>query len=388
MVAYSLIKQMKKIFLCIVALLPLLAFAQEPQPFLIKGKVGAFNAPARVYLIYQLGANRVIDSAQISNGSFNFKGQIVNPTPAFLVIDRKGAGLNALDSTVDNLSLFIDKGEFAVTSPDSVAKAQITGSKINDDNKKLMAQLKPLIAQAQKLRAEESGASPSQQNTAEFQNAMQAKHKELQVAEKATLKLFILANPDSYLSLLALNSVGGPSPDPAELDPLYDSLSQRLKDTETAKVFKKSLDVLRNTAIGVMAPDFSQNDVNGAPVKLSSFRGKYVLLDFWASWCGPCRQENPNVVKVYNKYKDKNFTILSVSLDKADGRNAWIEAIKNDGLTWTQVSDLKFWNNQVAALYAITSIPANFLIDPNGKIIARDLRGDDLETKLGEVLGK
>ncbi len=370
------------------ALLPLLAFAQEPQPFLIKGKVGAFNAPARVYLIYQLGANRVIDSAQISNGSFNFKGQIVNPTPAFLVIDRKGAGLNALDSTVDNLSLFIDKGEFAVTSPDSVAKAQITGSKINDDNKKLMAQLKPLIAQAQKLRAEESGASPSQQNTAEFQNAMQAKHKELQVAEKATLKLFILANPDSYLSLLALNSVGGPSPDPAELDPLYDSLSQRLKDTETAKVFKKSLDVLRNTAIGVMAPDFSQNDVNGAPVKLSSFRGKYVLLDFWASWCGPCRQENPNVVKVYNKYKDKNFTILSVSLDKADGRNAWIEAIKNDGLTWTQVSDLKFWNNQVAALYAITSIPANFLIDPNGKIIARDLRGDDLETKLGEVLGK
>ncbi|HEY8780106.1 MAG TPA: TlpA disulfide reductase family protein [Mucilaginibacter sp.] len=379
---------MKKTFLCIMALLPLLAFAQEPQPFLIKGKVGAFNAPARVYLIYQLGANRVIDSAQISNGSFNFKGQIVNPTPAFLVIDRKGAGLNALDSTVDNLSLFIDKGEFAVTSPDSVAKAQITGSKINDDNKKLMAQLKPLIAQAQKLRAEESGASPSQQNTAEFQNAMQAKHKELQVAEKATLKLFILANPDSYLSLLALNSVGGPSPDPAELDPLYDSLSQRLKDTETAKVFKKSLDVLRNTAIGVMAPDFSQNDVNGAPVKLSSFRGKYVLLDFWASWCGPCRQENPNVVKVYNKYKDKNFTILSVSLDKADGRNAWIEAIKNDGLTWTQVSDLKFWNNQVAALYAITSIPANFLIDPNGKIIARDLRGDDLETKLGEVLGK
>jgi peroxiredoxin len=379
---------MKKIFLYIIVLLPLMAFAQEPQSFLIKGKVGSFNTPARAYLIYQLGANRVIDSAQISNGSFNFKGQIINPTPAFLVIDRKGIGLNGLDSTVDNLSFFIDKGEFAITSPDSVAKAQITGSKINDDNNKLMAELKPLIGQAQKLKAEESAASPAQQNTAEFQNTMQAKHKELQLAEKATLKIFILANPDSYLSLLALNSVGGPSPDPGELDPLYDSLSQRLKDTETAKIFKKSLDALRNTAIGVVAPDFTQNDVNGVPVKLSSFRGKYVLLDFWASWCGPCRQENPNVVKVYNKYKDKNFTILSVSLDRADGRTAWIEAIKNDGLTWTHVSDLKFWNNQAATLYSVTSIPASFLIDPNGKIIARDLRGDDLENKLKEVLEK
>jgi len=111
-------------------------------------------------------------------------------------------------------------------------------------------------------------------------------------------------------------------------------------------------------------------------------------LDFWASWCGPCRQENPNVVKAYNKYKDKNFTILSVSLDKADGKAAWLAAIQNDGLTWTQVSDLKFWNNQAAALYFVTSIPSNFLIDPSGKIIARDLRGDDLDAKLAEVLSK
>ncbi len=200
--------------------------------------------------------------------------------------------------------------------------------------------------------------------------------------------MFILSNPNSYLSILALYSVGGPSPDPAELDTLYNSLSTELKNMEAAKVFKTQLDVLRHTSVGVMAPDFTQNDVNGVPVKLSSFRGKYVLLDFWASWCAPCREENPNVVKAYNKYKDKNFTILSVSLDKPDARNNWLAAIKNDGLSWTQVSDLKFWNNEAATLYSITSIPSNFLIDPNGKIVAKDLRGGDLENMLEQVLGK
>src|SRR5882757_7282729 len=184
---------------------------------------------------------------------------------------------------------------------------------------------------------------------------------------------------------MALYSVGGPSPNPVELDSLYNTLSPALKGTETAANFQKALEPLKHTAPGTMAPDFTQNDANGVPVKLSSFRGKYVLVDFWASWCGPCREENPNVVRVYNKYKDKNFTILGVSLDKAEGRANWLAAIKSDGLNWTQVSDLKFWSNQVAALYYVSSIPANFLIDPSGKIIAKDLRGDDLDDKLKEV---
>jgi thiol-disulfide isomerase/thioredoxin len=379
---------MKKIFLYVLALLPVMAFAQEPQPFEIKSKIGDLNAPARAYLIYQFGANRMLDSALITNGSFDFKGKILNPSAAFLVIDRNGIGLDRLDSNVDNLSFYIDKGEFSISSKDSVAKAKITGSQINDDNKKLLTQLKPIIEKARGLKAEQDAASPATQNTAEFQNAMQAKQKQLQLEEKAILKIFILSNPDSYLSLLALNSVEGPSPEPAELDPLYNSLSERLKNTETAKVFKKALDELRPTAIGALAPDFTQNDVNNVPIKLSSFRGKYVLVDFWASWCGPCRQENPNVVKVFNKYKGKNFTILSVSLDKTDGRGNWLAAIKNDGLSWTQVSDLKFWNNEAAVLYNVKAIPANFLLDPNGKIIAKDLRGDDLPNKLEEVLGK
>ncbi len=379
---------MKRIFLYIIALLPFTAIAQTPQSFVINSKMTALNSPSRAYLIYQLGANRQIDSAEINNGSFVFKGNIIYPVSAFLVIDHKGVGLTRLDSTADALNFFIDKGEITVNGKDSIAKAKIIGSPINDDNKKLLAQLAPVFNEAKKINAEETAAPPAQQNTAEFQNTMQAKHKEIASAQKAVLKMFIIANPDSYISLLALSSVGGPSPDPAELESLYDSLSPRLKDMETAKVLKNSINALKINAVGAMAPDFTQTDVNGTPVKLSSFRGKYVLIDFWASWCGPCRQENPNVVKAYKKYKDKNFTIIGVSLDRAESKSNWIDAIKSDGLNWTQVSDLKFWNNEVAVLYSIRSIPANFLIDPNGKIIGKDLRGNDLENKLEDVLGK
>ncbi len=369
-------------------MLPALAFAQDPATFSIQSKVGTLNAPAKAYLIYQYGANKVIDSAQISAGSFNFTGQILTPTNAIMVIDHTGVGFEKLDEKADVLNFYIDKGDFAMSSPDSISKAQITGSPINDDNKKLIAALKPIKDKAKKLSDDKNGATPAQQLSAEFKASIVVRQKELQLTQKTILKQFILANPNSYLSLLALYSVDGPSPDPADLEPLYNSLSDNVKSTETAKVFKTALDKLKLTAAGVMAPDFTQNDVNGLPVKLSSFRGKYVLIDFWASWCRPCREENPNVVKAYNAYKDKNFTVLGVSLDKEDGKAAWLSAIKADGLNWTQVSDLKYWNNQAAALYYVSSIPANFLIDPNGKIIAKDLRGDDLENKLKELLDK
>ncbi len=137
-------------------------------------------------------------------------------------------------------------------------------------------------------------------------------------------------------------------------------------------------------AVGYPAPDFTMADTEGKQVSLSSFKGKYVLLDFWASWCGPCRGENPNVVANYNKYKTKNFTVLGVSLD--EDKTAWLAAIKKDNLTWTHVSDLKGWSNAVAKVYGVESIPFNALLDPSGKIIATDLRDEDLGKKLGEIL--
>lgn len=389
---------MKKIFFCLIALLPALAFGQAAQPFTVKAKIGKLNAPAKAYLVYRLGANNVTDSAAIKDGEFTLTGLAMSPVSASLFIDYKGGGFASYvaknfpdggpSKTADLLNFYIEKGTINITSPDSAAKAEVSGTPSNEDNKTLKAGLKTIMAKAQRLMAEAQTATPTQQQSPAFQNSMQAKFKVIQAEQKTFLKSFITQNPNSYLSLLALTSVAGPAPDVSEVEPLYDLLSPELKGTEQAIQIKGAMDGLKLTAIGAMAPDFIQNDVNGLPVRLSSFKGKYVLLDFWASWCGPCRQENPNVVRTYNKYKNKNFTILGVSLDRESGKAAWLAAIKSDGLAWTQVSDLKYWNNLAATVYGVQSIPQNFLIDPTGKIIAKGLRGDDLDNKLGELLGK
>ena len=155
-------------------------------------------------------------------------------------------------------------------------------------------------------------------------------------------------------------------------------------DQQLAQMAQQNHQDSASTWIGKQAPDLALPDVNGHPVPLTSFRGKYLLVDFWASWCGPCRAENPNVVKAYNEFKGKNFAILGVSLDKEKG--AWQEAVRSDNLDWSQVSDLKFWSSKAVETFKFDGIPFNVLIDPQGKVIAESLRGDDLENKLKEVL--
>jgi peroxiredoxin len=205
--------------------------------------------------------------------------------------------------------------------------------------------------------------------------------------KKDKLIEFVRSHPAYYIDLIALRQTLIPVPDDISItDRLFNSLDDKVKETPSGLELKRTIANFMKVATGKPAPLFTAPDTSGHAVSLASFRGKYVLLDFWASWCGPCREENPNVVEAYKEFHPKNFEIISVSLDQPGKRENWVNAIRQDGLHWQHVSDLKFWDSEVAKLYSIRSIPQNFLIDPQGKIIAANLRGKALWTTLQTVL--
>ncbi|RKR80430.1 thiol-disulfide isomerase/thioredoxin [Mucilaginibacter gracilis] len=371
---------MKKQLTTALILLPTILLAQQVN-YQIHGRVGTLDAPAKAYLTYRTDLGNTTDSATITQGNFSFSGKLDDPLKANLIISQDGENLRKLRKA-DAIVLYLENGNIAVEATDSVSHARINAGSLNKANQELTQALLPYTNQ---LRAATLTyrSLPKEQQNEQAEKEYDKKTDAIEQNQKIVLASFIKTHSNTIISLDALKTFGGYFPEASEVEPLYNKLTADVKSSKSGVEYGKLLQSWKLTALGAKAPVFAQNDKDGNAITLDSFKGKYVLIDFWASWCGPCRRENPHVVKAFEQYKDKNFTILGVSLDSK--RDAWIKAVEDDKLNWAQVSDLKYWKNDVAVLYGVRAIPQNFLLDPNGKIIAKNLTGDKLTEKLQQI---
>jgi peroxiredoxin len=367
-------------------MVPKTLFAQEAKPFSITGRLTGMDARWVTLIYYKNGKERD-DTAAVVNHTYTLTGSVPGGTTAILKNGLPGDLL-----TAGNMVLFYLSPEtFRISHTETFSRAAFEGSPANTEFLRMRATARTFYRRTEDLKRQLAVAESKQEDAGarSARDSLQSL-----TAQKADLLYgnYVRENTTSPLQVYAFNKYYVASrgdKDVAKLQSLFDLLPDSIREMPSSKAFQQQLTnaVTFNTAVvvGKMAPDFTMDDTLDKPVSLSSFRGHYVLLDFWASWCMPCRAENPNVVKAYKRYHGKGFDILSVSLDQPDARTKWLKAIHDDGLIWNHVSDLKYWNNAAVKLYGIQGIPQNFLIDPQGKIVARNLRGDDLDKALEGV---
>ncbi len=368
---------MKKLSLLLL-LCPFIVLAQpSPKPkvpatgFTIEGKLDGYPDGTEIHL-YKNGENTEMGTAKLLKSKFTLKGKVAEPVLCFLII---GEG--------KPVEIYIENSAISFKSKKVQPPVyEIEGSASHKVFEGFIKKFLPLAQQLNSLASSINGAMPGPER-----EALMVTYNNLQQNLQNEIDKLVAEKPGSPVSAFILNATYQFNEDVVALERRFNLLDASVRNMESGKLLEQFIAEKKIGAVGTQSIDFTQPDTTGAPVSLSSFRGKYVLVDFWASWCGPCRQENPNVVENFNKFREKNFTVLSISLDKPGQKAKWMEAIKEDNLGWTHVSDLQFWNNAVAQLYHIQSIPQNILVDPQGKIIGRNLRGPALQAKLCELFG-
>jgi peroxiredoxin len=347
---------------------------QAREGFTIQGKLQHATS-GNIYLS-ELGEQQFVsrDTAAIgADGSFEFTGKAADP------------GIYRISLTDKNMFLLVidtPRIEVEADAQDLRKSYTVKGSKETALLKELVAQMDAMQQQGAALEQRFRAAQAAGQE--DSLALLQEKFISLQTSNGKQIKRVIRTNPGAFVSTFATASLINPEEDFAFADSMTALFEKSMPESPYTKALATKLGALRNVTVGNAAPDISLPNPEGKSVSLSSLRGKYVLIDFWASWCGPCRQENPNVVRMYQKYKDKGFEIFGVSLDES--RDKWLKAIAMDKLTWPHVSDLKGWSSAAAQLYNVQAIPQTLLLDKEGRIIAKNLRGKALEDKLASLL--
>jgi peroxiredoxin len=383
-------KYMVLCILLVLSIIPAIAFSQTFK-YTLQGKLGNYSSPAKMFLSYSFpGKRAVIDSAVMLDGKFSFNGTLDRPVNATLIFKKTPAKIMLNKISEENqLPVYLEPGLIEINGDSLLNLSKIKGGHLNTDYAQYLKVITPSVDRIKKVLTSFSidHTLTSDQATRKIDSLMPLYDRSQQH--------FIAAHLSSEVSIYALESYIANDKNLSEASALFSKLTPKLQASdrgiqlsEALERKKKANSSQKPKDIGNLAPEIEQPDVNGKLLSLSQYKGKYVLLDFWASWCKPCRAENPNLIEAYGKFKDKGLEIISVSLDGLSQKKAWVNAIKADGLTWPQVSDLKAWQNTAALTYSIKAIPENFLIDPKGKIIAKNLRGKDLSNMLNQLFEK